>query len=74
MTSSATGNAPPVSCGSEVGSLFPDAMQQQMREFSRQDQGLGESSDLYQNNSTSVNAPGFETGLRGTDSLICVGL
>lgn len=70
IPSSAIGNAAPISRGSKMGSLFPNAMQEQMREPSRQDQGLGESSDLYQRNPTSANAPGFGSGLRDTDSPI----
>ena len=72
----------PIGRGSKMGSLFPNAMQEQMREPSRQDQGLGDTNDFYPRkdpslgdpgdfyprNVTSVNAPGFGTGLRETDS------
>lgn len=70
ISSSAMGGAATIGRGSKMGSLFPNAMQEQMREPSRQDQGLGETSDLYQRNPTSANAPGFGAGLRETDSPI----
>lgn len=57
--------------GSKIGSLFPNAMQEQMREPLRQDQGPGDSVDMYQKNSAAAaNAPGFAAGLRETDSPI----
>lgn len=65
------GNAGPIGRGSRMGSLFPSAMQDQMRgEPSRQESGFGDSSDLYQRNSSNINAPGFNSGLRDTDSPI----
>ncbi|MCJ1271362.1 hypothetical protein MMC22_011262, partial [Lobaria immixta] len=73
IPSSATSSAAPIGRGSKMGSLFPNAMQEQMREPSRQDQGLGETSDLYQRNPTSANAPGFGAGLRDTDSPVRAG-
>lgn len=67
----ALGNAGPIGRGSRMGSLFPSAMQDQMRgESSRQESGFGDSSDLYQRNSSNINAPGFNSGLRDTDSPI----
>ena len=72
-SSAAIGSAPPVGRGSKMGSLFPNAMQEQMREPPRQDQGLGEGSDLYQRNPASANAPGFGAGLRDTDSPVRAG-
>lgn len=76
------GGTGPIGRGSKMGSLFPNAMQEQMREPSRQDQGLGDNndfyprkdhglvdtSDFYPRNTASANAPGFGTGLRETDS------
>lgn len=59
--------------GSKMGSLVPNATQEQMREPLRQDQGLRESSNLHQQNPTSVNAPDFGTGPRDTDSSIRAG-
>lgn len=77
-----SGGTGPMGRGSKMGSLFPNAMQEQMREPSRQDQGLidtgdfyprkdqtlGDASDFYPRNITSANAPGFGTGLRETNS------
>ena len=73
MSSPATGSAAPIGRGSKMGSLFPNAMQEQMREPSRQDQGLGETSDLHQRNPTSANAPGLGASLRETDSPVRAG-
>ncbi len=65
------GTAGPIGRGSKMGSLFPSAMQDQMRgESSRQESGFGESSELYQRNPSNINAPGFAVGLRDTDSPI----
>ena len=72
----ALGNAVPIGRGSKMGSLFPSAMQDQMRveslrqESIRQESGFGDSSELYQRNSSNLNAPGFASGLRETDSPI----
>lgn len=67
----ALGNAGPIGRGSKMGSLFPSAMQDQMRgESARQESGFGDSSELYQSNSSNINAPGFASGLRDTDSPI----
>ncbi len=65
---STVGGAGPIGRGSKMGSLFPNAMQEQMREPPRQDQGLSDTMDLYQRNLPSANAPGFGAGLRETDS------
>ena len=67
---SAVGSAGPVGRGSKMGSLFPNSMQDQMREPLRQDQGLGDPSEFYQRNPASSNAPGFGSALRETDSPI----
>ena len=68
-TPMAIGNAGPIGRGGKMGSLFPSAMQDQMRgESSRQESGFGESSEFYQRNLTINNAPGFTSGLRDTDS------
>lgn len=65
------GSAGPIGRGSKMGSLFPNAMQEQMREPLRQEQGSGDSMDMYQKNSAAAaNAPGFAAGLRETDSPI----
>ena len=66
------GSAGPIGRGSKMGSLFPNAMQEQMREPLRQEQGSGDSMDIYQKNAAVVaaNAPGFAAGLRETDSPI----
>lgn len=65
------GSAGPIGRGSKMGSLFPNAMQEQMREPLRQEQGPADSMDMYQKNSTAAaNAPGFAAGLRETDSPI----
>lgn len=54
--------------GSRMGSLFPNAMQEQMRgETSRMDQGLGDVDDAQRHIAAS-NAPGFGKSLRETDS------
>ena len=54
--------------GSRMGSLFPNAMQEQMRgETSRLDQGLGDMDDSQRHVAAS-NAPGFGKGLRETES------
>lgn len=73
IPSSAISSAAPIGRGSKMGSLFPNAMQEQMRDPSRQDQGLGESNDLYQRNLNSANAPGFGAGLRDMDSPVRAG-
>lgn len=66
------GSAGPIGRGSKMGSLFPNAMQEQMREPLRQEQGSGDSMDIYQKNvaAAAANAPGFAAGLRETDSPI----
>lgn len=65
---SAIGNAGHMSRGSKMGSLFPNAMQEQMRgDSSRQEQGISEN-DLYQRNVATSNAPGFGASLREIDS------
>lgn len=64
---SAIGNAGLINRGSKMGSLFPNAMQEQMRGDLRHEQGISES-ELYQRNLATSNAPGFGAGLRETDS------
>lgn len=67
----AIGNAGPVGRGGKMGSLFPSAMQDQMRgESSRQEPGFGDGSEIYQRNLSNVNTSGFASGLRDTDSPI----
>lgn len=66
--SAAPGSIGTIGRGSKMGSLFPNAMQEQMRgDPSRADQGFGEISDP-QRYSAAPNAPGFGKGLRETDS------
>lgn len=70
----ALANTGPIGRGSKMGSLFPSAMQDQMRgESSRQDPGFGDGSELYQRHPSNINAPGFALGLRDTDSPIRLG-
>jgi len=53
---------------SRMGSLFPNAMQDQMRgEFARNEPGYGELNDS-QRYAAASNAPGFGRGLRDTDN------
>ena len=60
--------AGPIGRTSKMGSLFPNAMQDQMRgEPSRPEQGFGDSVDPQRQVGAS-NAPGFGRGLRETDS------
>lgn len=56
-----------------IGSLFPNAMQEQMREPSRQDPGLGGISHPYPRNAASANAQGFGAGLRDTANPVRAG-
>jgi len=54
--------------GSRMGSLFPNAMQDQMRgEIARNEPGYGDFNDT-QRHAAAVNAPGFGRGLRETDN------
>jgi len=54
--------------GSKLSSLFPNAMQDQVRnEQTRQDSGFGDGADAFQRASGN-NAPGFGAGLRELDS------
>lgn len=65
----AIGNAGPIGRSGKMGSLFPSAMQDQMRgDSSRQESGFGDSNEVYQRNLNNTNAPGFASGLRDTDS------
>lgn len=65
----AIGNAGPLGRGGKMGSLFPSAMQDQMRgESSRQESGFGDGNEFYQRNLNNTSAPGFASGLRDTDS------
>ncbi|KAL8822529.1 MAG: hypothetical protein Q9191_006737, partial [Dirinaria sp. TL-2023a] len=60
--------AGPIGRASKMGSLFPNAMQDQMRgESSRAEQGFADSADPQRQMAAS-NAPGFGRGLRETDS------
>ena len=66
--SAAAGNVGAIGRGSKMGSLFPNAMQEQMRvNPARADQGFNDISDPSRHNAAS-NAPGFGRGLRETDS------
>lgn len=65
---SAVGNAGLTSRGSKMGSLFPSAMQEQMRDSLRQEQGFHDSSEAYPRNLPATNAPGFGANLREGDS------
>ncbi|MCJ1378658.1 hypothetical protein MMC17_001757 [Xylographa soralifera] len=68
------GNVGTIGRGSKMGSLFPLAMQDQMRgnESSRQDHAFPDSRETVKSNaaksSTGMNAPGFGLGSRETDS------
>ncbi|MCJ1400360.1 hypothetical protein MMC11_003565 [Xylographa trunciseda] len=68
------GNVGTFGRGSKMGSLFPLAMQDQMRgnEMSRQEHGFPDSRETGQNNAaktaTGTNAPGFGIGSRETES------
>ena len=68
------GNIGTIGRGSKMGSLFPTAMQDQMRggDSSKHEQGFGDLGDPYQSNvgKNSVNstAPGFGSSGRDTDS------
>ena len=65
--SAAPGNIGTIGRGSRMGSLFPNAMQEQMRgDPNRADQGFGEISDPQRYGAAS-NALGFGKGLRETD-------
>lgn len=66
------GNAGLINRGSKMGSLFPNAMQEQMRGDFRHEQGMSES-ELYQRNLATSNAPGFGANLRETDSPLRAG-
>lgn len=66
--SAAPGNVGAIGRGSKMGSLFPNAMQEQIRGNPlRADQGFGDISDPSRHSAAS-NAPGFGRGLRETDS------
>ena len=55
--------------GSKMGSLFPHAMQEQMRgEQLRQEQGHNDGLEAYQKNTTVSNAPGMGLGMRDSES------
>ncbi|KAI4162231.1 MAG: hypothetical protein LQ342_004097 [Letrouitia transgressa] len=60
-SSTAFGNAGAVGRGSKMGSLLPNAMQEQMR-------GDSENNDALQRNVVAGNAPSYNTLLRETDS------
>ena len=55
--------------GSKMGSLFPHAMQEQMRgEQLRQEQGHNDAGESHQRNPAVSNAPGMGLGMRDTES------
>ena len=55
--------------GSKMGSLFPHAMQEQMRgEPLRQEQGYSDVSESYQRNPAVSSAPGMGLGMRDAES------
>lgn len=57
----------PIGSGSKLGSLFPNAIQDQMGgDTPRQEQGFGDGSDAFQR-SAATNAPGFGLGAKNTD-------
>ena len=62
------GNVGSVTRGSKMGSLFPNAMQDQMVGEPRHERGFGEGTELYQRHNPAVNASSFGTVLRETDS------
>lgn len=67
----ALGSAGPIGRGSKMGSLFPSAMQDQMRgDSARQESGFGDGNELYQRNLGNLNAPGFVSGLQDTENSI----
>lgn len=67
-SSAAPGNVGAIARGSRMGSLFPNALQDQMREDpSRAEQGFSDMNDA-QRHTVASNAPGFGKGLRDTES------
>ena len=54
--------------GSKMGSLFPNAMQDQIRDSLKQDQGFAENNDLHQRNVSAANALSFASSVRDTGS------
>ena len=68
------GNVGTIGRGSKMGSLFPLAMQDQMRsnDSTKQDAGVSDSRETGQSNAAKsaigTNAPGFGTGTRDTES------
>ena len=64
-----TGNLGTIGRGSKMGSLFPHAMQEQMRgEQLRQEQGHNDGTESYQRNLPVSNAPGMGSGMRDVET------
>ena len=67
-TGGPSGNLGAIGRGSKIGSLFPNAMQEQMRAELRQEQGHSDGSESYQRHPSLSSAPGMGLSMRDAEN------
>jgi len=72
-TGGPSGNLGAIGRGSKMGSLFPHAMQEQMRAEFRQEQGHNDGTESYQRHPPASSAPGMGLGMRDAESFSRLG-